>query len=137
MGQQAKPFLGVLESAFQNIQADAERKEAFKAIIMNRQEFLKRIDVIYGLAEGQFLKYMQPDRSLLDLPEWVATVRFYVRLLLPIRNFIIGPIKAEFMKEVRSADIIKFLEISDEGEVEIGTVMDYVEKLPEKRRVEA
>jgi hypothetical protein len=136
-GKLAQTFLDVLESVLQNVQGDAERMETFNTVIIGRQEFLKRTDIIYGLAGGRFLEYVQPDSSLRDLLEWNAVVRFYVRLLLPLRRFITGSIKADFLRRLRSADVIKFLEVSDDGEIEAEAVVKYVNSMPEKRRVEA
>jgi hypothetical protein len=136
-GKLAQTFLDVLESVLQNVQGDAERMETFNTVIIGRQEFLKRTDIIYGLAGGRFLEYVQPDSSLRDLLEWNAVVRFYVRLLLPLRRFITGSIKADFLRRLRSADVIKFLEVSDDGEIEAEAVVNYVNSMPEKRRVEA
>jgi hypothetical protein len=135
----AQSFLNILEVVFQNINAktDIDKSAAFNDVVIKHQDFLKRTDIIYGLAKGQLLELIQQDHSLCDLQEWNAVVRFYIRLLLPLRKFITGPIKADFLMMIRSADVIKFLEVSDDGEIEAEAVIKYVNSIPEKRRVEA
>lgn len=133
----AQAFIDVIDSVFQSIRTDAEKTRALEDIIISRQGFLKKTDTIYGLSQGRFLELIQPDNSLSGLPEWSATMRLYIRLLLPIRGFIMGPIKAEFLKKIRSIDILKFLEVSEYGEIEHEAALSYVESLPEKQRTDA
>lgn len=133
----ASSFIDVMESIFQIVKDDVDQRGAFDSIIIKYQEFLKSSDVVYGLKEGTYLAFMQPDDSLGKLPEWSALVRFYVRLLLPLRKFIIGPIKAEFLRTLRSFDVIKFLEVSEDGEIAFEHMIEYVGSLPDKRRTEA
>ena len=133
----AQPFIGVMESVFQSVRNDVEKTEAFDSVLINHQDFLKSSDIIYGLMGGQFLELMQPDSSLCKLPEWTTVARFYARLLLPLRHFINGPIRGEFLLKMRSMDVTRFMEMSEDGDIEIEPILKYVESLPEKRRVEA
>jgi len=133
----AQSFIDVLEGVFQNIQDDTEKREAFKSVLIKHQDFLKKSDVIYGLMGGQLLELMQSDSSLCELPEWSAILRFYVRLLLPLRHFISGPIKGEFMLKMRSTDVTKFIDVSENGDIDIESASNYVTSLPEKRKLEA
>jgi len=133
----AGPFTDVLESVYTFVSSDPEKVEAFKAIVSDHQEFLMKTDVIYGFSKGQFLELIGPDESLVGLPKWMAALRTYKRSLLPIRKFITGPIVAEFYKKVGSMDIVKYLDVSQEGEIGTDRVQSHFEGLPEDRRLDA
>jgi len=132
----ADELMEVLESIYFNLKSQDE-KEAFKTIIMNHQEYLKKTDIIYGLATGEFLSFISPDASLEGLPEWEAVVRTYRRLLLPVRKFIAGPLAPEFFKKMRSMDVVKHLDVSTDGEIGVERLVAYVRTIPNGRRVEA
>ena len=125
----------VLESMYFNLKSPEER-EAFKTIIMNHQEYLKKTDIIYGLATGEFLAFIGFDKSLEGLQEWEAVLRLYRRLLLPVRKLIAGPLAPEFFKKLRSMDVAKHLDVSTDGEIGIERLIAYVRTLPNGRRVE-
>ncbi|MBO3841440.1 MAG: hypothetical protein FGF48_03365, partial [Candidatus Brockarchaeota archaeon] len=131
----ADELMGVLENIYFNL-ISPEDKEAFKTVIMNHQEYLKKTDIIYGLASGEFLTLISPDVSLEGLPEWEAVLRLYRRLLLPVRKLIAGPLAPEFFKKVRSMDVAKYLDVSPEGAIGIDRVIAYVRTIPNGRRVE-
>jgi|GEM_PF-2026240 len=132
----ADELMEVLESIYFNLKSQDE-KEAFKTIIMNHQEYLKKTDIIYGLATGEFLSFISPDASLEGLPEWEAVVRTYRRLLLPVRKHIAGPLAPEFFKKMRSMDVVKHLDVSTDGEIGVERLVAYVRTIPNGRRVEA
>jgi len=125
----------VLESMYFNLKSPEER-ETFKTIIMNHQEYLKKTDIIYGLATGEFLAFISFDKSLEGLQEWEAVLRLYRRLLLPVRKLIAGPLAPEFFKKLRSMDVAKHLDVSTDGEIGIERLIAYVRTLPNGRRVE-
>ncbi len=131
----ADELTNVLESMYFNLKSP-EDKEAFKTVIMNRQEYLRKTDVIYGLASGEFLAYISPDMSLEGLPEWEAVLRLYKRLLLPVRKLIAGPLAPEFFKKLRSMNVAKHLDFSTQGEIGIDRAIAYVKTLPNGRRFE-
>jgi hypothetical protein len=133
----AGPFTEVLESVYASISSDREKAEAFKEVLTTHQAFLMETDTIYGFSRGQFLELVGPDESLAGLPEWKVALRIYRRSLLPIRGFITGPIVAEFHKKIGSMDIVKYLDVSHEGEIGIDRVQSYIEGLPEERKVNA
>jgi hypothetical protein len=130
----AGPFTEVLESVYTSISSDPEKVEAFKEVVANHQAFLMRTDVIYGFSKGQFLELVGPDSSLGGLQEWEVSLRIYKRLLLPIRRYITGPIVAEFYKKVRSMDLVKYLDVSQEGEITTDKLTPHLEAVPEERR---
>jgi hypothetical protein len=132
----ADELMEVLENIYFNLKSQDE-KEAFKTIIMNHQEYLKKTDIIYGLATGEFLSFISPDASLEGLPEWEAVVRTYRRLLLPVRKHIAGPLAPEFFKKMRSMDVVKHLDVSTDGEIGVERLVAYVRTIPNGRRVEA
>jgi hypothetical protein len=132
----ADELMEVLENIYFNLKSQDE-KEAFKTIIMNHQEYLKKTDIIYGLATGEFLSFISPDASLEGLPEWEAVVRTYRRLLLPVRKYIAGPLAPEFFKKMRSMDVVKHLDVSTDGEIGVERLVAYVRTIPNGRRVEA
>jgi hypothetical protein len=133
----AEPFLDVLETVYVSAAPSRERTETFKGVLMNHESFLRRSDVIYGFSRGQFLELYGQDGSLTDLPEWEVSLRMYKRMLLPIRKFISGKVFAEFSKKVRSMDIVKYLDVTQDGEISIDRVEAHLEALPEKGRAEA
>ncbi|MBO3808174.1 MAG: hypothetical protein FGF50_01050, partial [Candidatus Brockarchaeota archaeon] len=132
----ADELTDVLESIYLNL-GSPEDKEAFKTVIMNHQEYLKKTDIIYGLASGEFLAFISPDASLEGLPEWEAILRMYRRLLLPVRRLVThDPLAPEFFKNLRSMDVAKYLDVSPEGAIGIDRVIAYVRTIPNGRRVE-
>jgi hypothetical protein len=130
----AGPFTEVLENVYISVAPDQEKTDAFKEVLANHQAFLMKTDVIYGFSRGQFLELLGPDGSLVSLPEWEVSVRIYKRLLLPIRRFITGPIVAEFYKKVRSMDLVKYLDVSQDGEITTDKLASHLETIPEERR---
>jgi hypothetical protein len=132
----ADELMEVLESIYFNLKSSEER-EAFKTIITNHQEYLKKTDIIYGLATGEFLAFIGFDKSLEGLQEWEAVLRLYRRLLLPVRKLITGPLAPEFFKKLRSMDVAKHLDVSTDGEIGIERLIAYVRMIPNGRRVEA
>jgi len=131
------PFMDVLENVHQNMIETQETLEPFKEVLLSHQDFLKRTDIIYGFSRGQFLEFIGPDDSLGDRPEWEVALRMYKRWLLPIRMFLVGDIASEFYKMLRSTDVVKYLDISPEGEIGIDRVLSHIEALPQERRAEA
>jgi len=136
-GKLANPLLEVLESVHQSVLDTQETLEGFKGVLLNHQDFLKRTDVIYGFHKGQFLEFIGPDDSLSDRPEWEVALRTYKRWLLSIRAFLVGDIAPELFKMLRSTDVVKYLDVSPEGEIGIDRVLSYVGALPQERRAEA
>ncbi|MBO3842558.1 MAG: hypothetical protein FGF48_09130, partial [Candidatus Brockarchaeota archaeon] len=132
----ADELMEVLESMYYSL-SSPEDKEAFKTVIMNHQEYLKKTDIIYGLASGEFLAFVSPDASLEGLPEWEAILRMYRRLLLPVRKLITrDPLAPEFFKKLRSMDVAKYLDVSPEGAIGMDRVIAYVRTIPNDRRFE-
>ncbi|MEM2089298.1 MAG: hypothetical protein QXF52_11655, partial [Thermoproteota archaeon] len=131
----ADELMEVIESIYFNLKS-SEDKEAFRTIIMNHQEYLKKTDIIYGLASGEFLAFISSDASLEGFPEWEAVLRLYRRLLLPVRKLIAGPLAPEFFKRMRSMDVAKHLDVSTDGEIGIDRVIAYVRTIPNGRRLE-
>jgi len=105
--------------------------------LRQRQEYLKKTDIIYGLATGEFLAFIGFDTSLEGLQEWEAVLRLYRRLLLPVRKLIAGPLAPEFFKKLRSMDVAKHLDVSTDGEIGIERLIAYVRTIPNGRRIEA
>jgi hypothetical protein len=130
----AGPFTEVLENVYTSIMPDQDKTDAFKEVLANHQAFLMRTDTIYGFSRGQFLELVGPDGSLVSLQEWEVSLRIYKRLLLPIRRFITGPIVAEFYKKVRSMDLVKYLDVSQDGEITTDKLASHLETIPEERR---
>jgi hypothetical protein len=130
----AGPFTEVLEGVYTSVSLDQEKVEAFKAVVANHQAFLMRTDVIYAFSKGQFLELLGSDSSLSSHPEWEVSLRIYKRWLLPIRKFITGPIAAEFYKKVRSMDLVKYLDVSQGGEITTDKLTPHLEAIPEERR---
>jgi hypothetical protein len=130
----AGPFTEVLEGVYTSVSLDQEKAEAFKAVVANHQAFLMRTDVIYAFSKGQFLELLGSDSSLSSYPEWEVSLRIYKRWLLPIRKFITGPIAAEFYKKVRSMDLVKYLDVSQGGEITTDKLTPHLEAIPEERR---
>jgi hypothetical protein len=130
----AGPFTEVLESVYTSVSSDQEKVEAFKEVVANHQAFLMKTDVIYAFSKGQFLELVGPDSSLTGLPEWQVSLRIYKRSLLPIRKYVTGPIVAEFYKKVRSMDVVKYLDVSQNGEITTDKLTSHLEDVPEERR---
>jgi len=133
----ADALLGILESVYDSVEYSKEKIEGFQTTLMNHQDFLKSTGVIYGLANGRFLDLIGPDNSLAGLPEWSATLRLYKRLLLPIREFIVGPIGADFFRKLRSMDIVRYLDVSEDGDIRIERVQSNIESLPQEQRTDS
>ena len=71
-------YLRVLNAAYHIL------GDKFYTIIEENEPFLKRSDLIYGIAKGRFLREIKRDDSLSSYDPVKACLKIYKRLLLPI-----------------------------------------------------
>jgi signal transduction histidine kinase len=105
----------------------------FEAIVKANEDFLKKSDLIYGIAEGRFLGKIVKDESLRDLDDVDACLKIYRRILLQIVNRIKE--KTEFRKKLSEHYVTSAMKITDYGEVSIRGVRDRVLSMPRDRRL--
>jgi len=116
-------YLRVLNVAYQVL------GEKFSEIIKNNEDFLKRSDLIYGIANGYFLETIRRDDSLKSLDDVKSCLKIYKRLLLPIDIEVLSSIDSQ--KRLAMHYATRNVKITEYGEVLMQKVEQSIKKLPE------
>jgi signal transduction histidine kinase len=99
-------------------------------LIQSKLEFLKKIDLVYGISQGRFLENIDHDESLSNLNEIEACLRIYKRILLPIAGKIQN---IDIQAKTRFTETIK---INRYGEVSLKEIKSQVQRIPSDQRMQ-
>jgi len=120
-------YLRVLNSAYQVL------GEKLGEIIESNEDFLKRSDLIYGIAKGYFLEKIRKDESLKFFDNVKSCLKIYKRLLLPIDVEILSSIDSH--KRLAMHYATKKVRITEYGEILMQEAERAIRKLPEKEQL--
>lgn len=127
----AESLLPVLNAVYMKITDKSE----FKRIIIRYEDFLKKTDLIYGLAGGRFLSEVEKDDSLKGLPDWQACLRLCRRLISTIIQDFYIHVGNAVESKVLSFSLLNRLRISNLGQVETKDVEEVVKAMPPAERI--
>jgi len=119
------------------IYASIENKYEFRRIIIRHEDFLKRIDVLYGLADRDFLLEVKKDDSLKDFPNWLACLRLCRRLLLILLKDFYDVVGDLIETKILSFSLLKDLKVSKLGKVDISKLEKNLSTMPQDERITA
>jgi len=120
-------YLRVLNAAYQML------GEKFNEIIKNNEDFLKRSDLIYGIANGRFLEKIKKDESLKSFDDVKSCLKIYKRLLLPINIEILSSIDSQKRLAIHYAT--RNVNITKYGEILMQEAERTIKKLPEEEQL--
>ncbi|HIE18095.1 TPA: hypothetical protein EYP75_00060 [Candidatus Bathyarchaeota archaeon] len=107
--------------------------EKFSEIIEKNEDFLKKSDLIYGIANGRFLEKISKDDSLKSFDEIKSCLKIYKRLLLPIDTEILSSINSQ--KRLAMHYATRNVEITEYGEILMQKVEQSIVNLPEEEQL--
>ncbi|MEM1558146.1 MAG: hypothetical protein QXI11_05985 [Thermoproteota archaeon] len=110
-------------------------KNVFKRIFIRYEDFLKKTDIAYGLAGGEFIPEIERDNSLKELPEWQACLRLCRRLISAILQDFYNNVGNTVESKMVSFSLLNRLSISSLGEVEIKNIEEDVKSMPQNERI--
>jgi hypothetical protein len=114
-----------------------EDKSSFKRMVIRHEDFLRRMDVIYGLAGGEFIPEIEKDDSLRGLPDWQACLRLCRRLISAIIQDFYYNVGNTMESKMLSFSLLNRLRISSLGDVEIRDVEEALSAMPSDKRIPA
>mgnify|MGYP000315349522 CR=1 FL=1 len=120
-------YLRVLNAAYQVL------GEKFEEIIKRNEVFLKRSDLIYGVAKGYFLERIRKDDSLNFFDNIKACLKIYKRLLLPVDTEILSSIDSH--KRLAMHYATKNVRITEYGEILIQEAEKSIRRLPKEEQL--
>ena len=120
-------YLRVLDAAYQIL------GEKFNEIIEDNEDFLKRSDLIYGIADGRFLEKISKDDSLKSFDEIESCLKIYKRLLLPIDAEILSSVDSQ--KRLAMHYATRNVTITKYGEILMQKAEESVKNLPEEEQL--
>ncbi|MEM2821517.1 MAG: hypothetical protein QXM98_04610, partial [Thermoproteota archaeon] len=126
-------LLPVLNTVYANL----ENKNEFRRIIIYHEDFLKKTDMIYALAGGEFLSEIGEDNSLKNLPNWQACLRLFRRLVSMILQDFYNIVGDAIESKILSFSLLNRLKISRLGQVEIEGVEEAIKNMPQNERIPA
>jgi len=106
----------------------------FDKVVIENRDFLKKSDLIYGIASGKYLKQINEDQSLNGLSDVDACLKIYKRLLLLVSDKL--PM-SEFQKRLALYQATKTVKSSKYGEVSIEETKSTINRLPKDQRLSA
>lgn len=112
-------------------------KNVFKRIFIRYEDFLKKTDIAYGLAGGEFISEIENDDSLKGLPDWQACLRLCRRLIYTVLQDFYSNIGNAIESKIVSFSLLSRLRISRLGEVDIKSVEESVKLMPQSQRIPA
>jgi hypothetical protein len=112
-------------------------KNALKRIFIRYEDFLKKMDIAYGLAGGEFVSEIENDDSLKSLPDWQACLRLCRRLIYTVLQDFYSNIGNAIESKIVSFSLLSRLRISRLGEVDIKSVEESVKVMPQSERIPA
>jgi len=120
-------YLRVLNAAYSEI------GEKFSEIIENNKEFLKRSDLIYGIANGYFLEKIRKDETLKSFDAIKSCLKIYKRLLLPIDVEVLSSTDSQKRLAIHYAT--RNVEITEYGEILMQEAEQSIKRLPEEEQL--
>lgn len=120
-------YLRVLDAAYQIL------GEKFNEIIEDNEDFLKRSDLIYGIADGCFLEKISKDDSLKSFDEIESCLKIYKRLLLPINAEVLSSVDSQ--KRLAMHYATRNVTITKYGEILMQKAEESVKNLPEEEQL--
>ena len=120
-------YLRVLDAAYQIL------GEKFNGIIEDNEAFLKRSDLIYGIADGRFLEKISKDDSLKSFDEIESCLKIYKRLLLPINAEVLSSVDSQ--KRLAMHYATRNVTITKYGEILMQKAEESVKNLPEEEQL--
>ena len=120
-------YLRVLDAAYQIL------GEKFNEIIEDNEAFLKRSDLIYGIADGRFLEKISKDDSLKSFDEIESCLKIYKRLLLPIDAEVLSSVDSQ--KRLAMHYATRNVTITKYGEILMQKAEESVKNLPEEEQL--
>ena len=120
-------YLRVLDAAYQIL------GEKFDGIIKDNEAFLKRSDLIYGIADGRFLEKISKDDSLKSFDEIESCLKIYKRLLLPIDAEVLSSVDSQ--KRLAMHYATRNVTITKYGEILMQKAEESIKNLPEKEQL--
>ncbi|RJS87104.1 hypothetical protein CW704_03870, partial [Candidatus Bathyarchaeota archaeon] len=120
-------YLRVLDAAYQIL------GEKFNEIIEDNEDFLKRSDLIYGIADGRFLEKISKDDSLKSFDEIESCLKIYKRLLLPINAEVLSSVDSQ--KRLAMHYATRNVTITKYGEILMQKAEESVKNLPEEEQL--
>ncbi len=112
-------------------------KNVLKRIFVRYEDFLKKTDIAYGLAGGEFVSEIENDDSLKNLPDWQACLRLCRRLIYTVLQDFYSNIGNAIESKIVSFSLLSRLRISRLGEVDIKSVEESVKLMPQSERIPA
>ncbi|RLI04931.1 hypothetical protein DRO38_00110, partial [Candidatus Bathyarchaeota archaeon] len=107
--------------------------EKFNGIIEDNEDFLKRSDLIYGIADGRFLEKISKDDSLKSFDEIESCLKIYKRLLLPIDAEVLSSVDSQ--KRLAMHYATRNVTITKYGEILMQKAEESVKNLPEEEQL--
>jgi len=120
-------YLRVLKAAYQVL------GEKFSEVIERNKDFLKRSDLIYGIANGRFLERISDDMSLKFFDDVKACLKIYKRLLLPIDMEILFSVDSQ--KRLAMHYATRHVRITEYGEILMQEAERSIRKLPKDEQL--
>ena len=113
--------------------ADNEFRERFKGLVEDKEDFLKKSDLIYGISEQFYLQEIQKDESLNSLTDTEICARIYKRILLTLVSEAKG--KLNIRNILSMNNLTSAVELSEYGDVSFKEVWNRISKQPNKRQL--
>jgi len=110
-------------------------KNSFRRIVIRYEDFLKKTDVLYGLAGGEFITEVEHDDSLRELPDWQACLRLCRRLISSILQDFYNNVGNIVESKIVSFSLLSRLSISSLGEVETKNIEEEIKSIPQDERI--
>ena len=120
-------YLRVLNAAYQVL------GEKLSGIIKNNEDFLKKSDLIYGIANGYFLEKIKEDNSLKSFDEVKSCLKIYKRLLLPINTEILSSVDSQ--KRLAMYYATRNVKITKYGEILMQDAEHLIKKIPKEEQI--
>ena len=106
--------------------------DKFDKVILENMDFLKRSDLIYGIAGGKYLEKIVEDRSLDDLNDVEVCLKIYKRLLLLVSDKLDTQ---KFQKKIALYQTTKSVKLTKYGEISIEATKEEIHRLPKDQQI--
>jgi len=106
----------------------------FDDLVREHMSFLRKSDLLYGIAGGLFIDQSLPDKSLAGVSDYEASLKLYKRILLPT----VGRLEAadRLRQRLEEHGLSKAIFISDYGEISMTKTRDWLLRIPRERQLE-
>jgi len=120
-------YLRVLNSAYHIL------GDEIKKVVTENEDFLRESDLIYGIAGGKLLFWIDEDRSLEGLDPIDASLKIFKRILLPVLAKMSNP--SELRKQLSMYRATRDVKISEYGEISVADVKNSLANIPKEERL--